>query len=91
MASGQVTRIQRPNTWLLRPALQRTKVSDNPEPSTHTAKYHLAVAFKASEVKHILADIYANRGKYLQYSSCGICHGILMVSGRTSKRFQKKP
>jgi hypothetical protein len=40
--------------------------------STHTAKYHLAVAVKASEVKHILTDIYANRGKKT-------CSSVLVV------------
>jgi hypothetical protein len=35
MASGPVSRTQRPNTWLLRPALQREEALDNPEPSTH--------------------------------------------------------
>ncbi len=35
MASGQVNRTQRPNTWLLRPALRRDQSLDNPEPSTH--------------------------------------------------------
>ena len=32
MASGQVNRTQRPNTWLLRPALRRDQSLDNPEP-----------------------------------------------------------
>jgi hypothetical protein len=32
MASGQVNRTQRPNTWLLRPALRRDQPLDNPEP-----------------------------------------------------------
>ena len=36
MASGHVSRIKRPNTWLHRPMLQNVKkVLANPEPSTH--------------------------------------------------------
>jgi hypothetical protein len=36
MASGHVNRIERPNTWLHRPMLQkREKALANPEPSTH--------------------------------------------------------
>jgi hypothetical protein len=32
MASGPVSRTDRPNTWLLRPALRRDQSLDNPEP-----------------------------------------------------------
>jgi hypothetical protein len=49
MASGPVSRTDRPNTWLLRPALRRERTLDSPEPSTqavHTwplaASAHLA-------------------------------------------------
>jgi hypothetical protein len=35
MASGPVSRTDRPNTWLLRPALRRDQSLDSPEPSTH--------------------------------------------------------
>jgi hypothetical protein len=36
MASGQVNRIKRPNTWLHRPMLQNVKKAlANSEPSTH--------------------------------------------------------
>jgi hypothetical protein len=36
MASGHVSRIERPNTWLQRPMLQNVKKAlANPEPSTH--------------------------------------------------------
>jgi len=36
MASGQVNRIKRPDTWLHRPMLRNVKkVLANPEPSTH--------------------------------------------------------
>jgi hypothetical protein len=36
MASGHVSRIERPDTWLHRPMLQNVKkVLANPEPSTH--------------------------------------------------------
>jgi hypothetical protein len=35
MASGPVSRVNRPNTWLLRPALRRAQSLDSPEPSTH--------------------------------------------------------
>ena len=35
MASGHVNRIQRPNTWLHRPAANVKKALANPEPSTH--------------------------------------------------------
>ena len=35
MASGPMSRTDRPNTWLLRPALQRDQSLDSPEPSTH--------------------------------------------------------
>ena len=38
MASGPVSRTDRPNTWLLRPALRRDRSLDNPEPSTHGPK-----------------------------------------------------
>src|SRR5262245_17309404 len=35
MASGHVNRIERPNTWLHRPPLQRASILDNLGPSTH--------------------------------------------------------
>jgi hypothetical protein len=35
MASGHVNRINRPNTWLHRPAKRRDDFPANPEPSTH--------------------------------------------------------
>ena len=35
MASGPVSRTDRPNTWLLRPALRRAQSLDSLEPSTH--------------------------------------------------------
>jgi hypothetical protein len=39
MASGHVSRIKRPNTWLHRPMLQNVKKAlANSEPSTHGAK-----------------------------------------------------
>jgi hypothetical protein len=39
MASGHVSRIKRPNTWLHRPMLQNVKKAlANPEPSTHGTK-----------------------------------------------------
>ena len=39
MASGHVSRIKRPNTWLHRPILQNVKkVLANTEPSTHGTK-----------------------------------------------------
>jgi hypothetical protein len=38
MASGPVSRTDRPNTWLLRPALQRDQSLDSREPSTHGPK-----------------------------------------------------
>jgi len=41
MASGPVSRIDRPNTWLLRPALRRDLSLDSPEPSTHGPKRNL--------------------------------------------------
>ena len=42
MASGHVNRTKRPNTWLLRPALQRDQSLDNPEPP------HMACPFAAA-------------------------------------------
>src|SRR5450631_4304551 len=39
MASGHVSRMKRPNTWLHRPMLQNVKKAlANPEPSTHGTK-----------------------------------------------------
>ena len=38
MASGPVSRTNRPNTWLLRPALRRDQSLDSLEPSTHGPK-----------------------------------------------------
>jgi hypothetical protein len=39
MASGHVSRIKRPNTWLRRPMLQNVKKAlAKPEPSTHGTK-----------------------------------------------------
>ncbi len=38
MASGHGNRIQRPNTWLHRPSLQREISLANSEPSTHGTK-----------------------------------------------------
>jgi hypothetical protein len=43
MASGHVSRIERPNTWLHRPMLQNVKKAlANPEPSTHIASFGAA-------------------------------------------------
>jgi hypothetical protein len=45
MASGQVNRIKRPNTWLHRPMLQNVKKAlANSEPSTHGISRHIAAA-----------------------------------------------
>ena len=41
MASGPVSRANRPNTWLLRPALRRDQTLDSLEPSTHGPKLAL--------------------------------------------------
>ena len=38
MASGHASRINRPNTWLLRPGCDVQKVLANTEPSTHGTK-----------------------------------------------------
>jgi len=41
MASGHVSRIKRPNTWLRRPMLQNVKKAlANTEPSTHGTSRH---------------------------------------------------
>jgi hypothetical protein len=43
MASGQVNRIKRPDTWLHRPMLQNVKKAlANSEPSTHGTSHHIA-------------------------------------------------
>jgi hypothetical protein len=43
MASGHASRINRPNTWLLRPDLRRTeKILANAEPPTHGTKRTMA-------------------------------------------------
>jgi hypothetical protein len=43
MASGHVSRMKRPNTWLHRPMLQNVKkVLANPKPSTHGTPRHFA-------------------------------------------------
>ena len=39
MASGHASRINRPNTWLLRPGCDVQKVLANTEPSTHGTNY----------------------------------------------------
>jgi hypothetical protein len=45
MASGHVSRIERPNTWLHRPMLQNVKKAlANPEPSTHGTWPDIGVA-----------------------------------------------
>ena len=58
MASGHVSRIKRPNTWLHRPMLQNVKKAlANSEPSTHgnfeTSRGRLAMSvdWGRSEVK----------------------------------------
>jgi len=38
MASGHASRVDRPNTWLLRPGCAMLKVLANTEPSTHGTK-----------------------------------------------------
>ena len=43
MASGHVSRIQRPNTWLHRPTGNVKKALANSEPSTHGTKRTTAV------------------------------------------------
>jgi hypothetical protein len=52
MASGHVSRIKRPNTWLHRPMLQNVKkVLANPEPSTHGTSRHLVRCNDMSAVR----------------------------------------
>jgi hypothetical protein len=54
MASGHVSRVKRPNTWLHRPMLQNVKKAlANPEPSTHGTKR------TSGDVRYLVA----NRGK----------------------------
>ena len=51
MASGHVSRIKRPNTWLHRPMLQNVKKAlANPEPSTHGTKR------TSGDVRHLVAN-----------------------------------
>jgi len=42
MASGYVSRTQRPNTWLHRSSLRREILLANAEPSTHGPSRHFA-------------------------------------------------
>ena len=60
MASGPVSRTDRPNTWLLRPALRRAQSLDSLEPSTHgptqTLRPRLGIR-PLSEAKGHPADI----------------------------------
>jgi hypothetical protein len=45
MASGHVSRANRPNTWLLRPTHRKVKILlANPEPSTHGPLRHFTGA-----------------------------------------------
>jgi hypothetical protein len=48
MASGHASRINRPNTWLLRPDCDVKKVLANTEPSTHGTKQTLSCLFGMS-------------------------------------------
>jgi hypothetical protein len=49
MASGHVSRIERPNTWLHRPMLQNVKKAlANSEPSTHGTKRSLSLRLAMS-------------------------------------------
>ena len=54
MASGHVNRTKRPNTWLLRPALQRDQSLDNPEPP------HMACPFAAA---HQVVSYWGETGR----------------------------
>ena len=60
MASGPVSRTDRPNTWLLRPALRRDRSLDNPEPSTHGPKRTL---------KHREPHRFREQGNTLSFNS----------------------
>jgi hypothetical protein len=51
MASGHVSRIKRPDTWLHRPMLQNVKkVLANPEPSTHDPQRTSGCARRAAQL-----------------------------------------
>ena len=52
MASGHVSRTERPNPWLHQPAQQRLKSHENPEPSTHGP--HMGVDRLSSSGDHDL-------------------------------------
>jgi hypothetical protein len=58
---------------------QSLKSADQRQALDLAANNHLAAAIKANEVKDVLADINTDGRKCLQFSSCGICHGMLLL------------
>ena len=60
MASGHVSRIKRPNTWLHRPMLQNVKKAlANSEPSTHGTKQSWRCRHRKSVVGSKAEDIHS--------------------------------
>ena len=62
MASGHVSRIKRPNTWLHRPMLQNVKKAlANSEPSTHGTKRTCRGGSTRSALREIVLQKVENR------------------------------
>ena len=69
MASGLVSRTDRPNTWLLRPTLRRDRSLDNPEPSTHGPSRQLAASLSVSAPE--AEAVYRVAIAYRKVNRCG--------------------
>jgi hypothetical protein len=56
MASGHAGRIDRPNTWLLRPGCDVKKVLANTEPSTHGTTLKSSAVQRFRQVSEVLSS-----------------------------------
>lgn len=58
---------------------QILKSADKSQTLDLASENNLAVAVKTNEMQNILANINADGRKRLQFSSCGACHGVLLL------------
>src|SRR5680860_23808 len=58
---------------------KRFKYLDQCQALDLAAQDNVAIRVKANKVKDVLADINADGRKCLRFSSCRICHGILLL------------
>ena len=82
MASGPVSRTDRPNTWLLRPALRRDRSLDNPEPSTHGPKLVVPDSF-SGRLLMLLNERGGERQQHMSRAVAVLDHLTMAMNGMT--------